>query len=187
VQSNTDVPTVITLNRRLQPTVETAEARVLTSAAGAALHRPPVQVSRPILEGSFTARYTVNLNLSQILSLGPITEHLSGSGRVSPLGSVRVSGTMDGSISVNNTQMTASNPGQITLAGPHGRVTLKLLAFPTAVPTQTLPFSIVGGTGAYKNSSGDGLLQLTHTGGVSTAHSSHGEVFSTSAEFQFVQ
>jgi hypothetical protein len=187
-----EIRTMIRRSRRLHAAIECAEARVLTSVAGSVMPQSAAAVrvqmvepaSHPVLQGSFTTHIAVNLSLRQILSGIPITEKLSGGGRIAPLGQVRVTGVMEGTTSLNGHPTASASPGRLTLAGPHGRITLNLLTRPTSAQTQSVPFVISGGAGMYKGATGDGVLEIAR-GANAASSGSHGLTISNNLVFHF--
>lgn len=150
---------------RLRPSVEGLEAKTLLSSfAGVMPHAAAVaaQVARataraPLagtVRGSYVER-TANPDTGDAFSFG-------GSGRLTPLGSVVLTGTIRSPGFVANGHST----GTLVLRGAGGSLTLSVTGPPqdgnTPVP-EVFHYTIAGGSGHYKGDTGGGYIDLTLT------------------------
>lgn len=90
---------------------------------------------------------------------------IQGQGKLSPLGSVRFSGTLHGTGFVATGEAT----GSLTLTNKRGSVTLSLEGPPqpgfTPPGSGTYQFHVTGGTKAYKKDIGSGTVDITLANG----------------------
>jgi hypothetical protein len=157
--------------------VEALEERALLShVAPAAFHhahraaRVP-RLTRPIaynkgeLQGGASGSYNVTPSRPGVAA----NYNLSGAGDVSILGNVQVNGT----ITVSVVRGRATRSGVITLSNANGMIRIRvqgnsgpLPAGPAAVtsPGMALKYTILNGTGAYRNVKGTGNVSLALAG-----------------------
>jgi hypothetical protein len=121
---------------------------------------PPISINRLSLNGTLTGSFT---NGPSPQSSAPtLLTILKGSGLVSPIGKVDVSGSL--TTSTTQAPTTLGPQGTVTLSNSQGSVTLRL-----SVPvgqvysrlSMRFEFSIVKGTGAFAGGAGTGSADLT--------------------------
>jgi hypothetical protein len=147
--------------RHFRPGIERLDDRVLPSAAtSAALHLPAAPPA-VVLHPTHAARLTLVGQVSGTWSTVPTVpdvgqvQKLSGSGTVSPLGTVQVRATlrMPGFIFIGRAT------GRLVLSSSQGTVTLQLtgpLQAAFGPPPGSFTYRVTGGTGAYVGDSGQG-------------------------------
>jgi hypothetical protein len=155
-------------NRRTNRTrlgIEPLEGRAVPSTGlhpGAAIHTSALVQGTQYLflngEAHGTTR-TVRTNPD-----AGTTVALDGSGRVSPLGQVHVSGTLHGTGFIQQGQAG----GTVRLSNARGSVTLSLEGPTqggfTPPPSGTYRFTVESGTGAYAHALGTGTVDVTFRG-----------------------
>jgi hypothetical protein len=147
---------------RFRPRVEEFEGRAAPSGLpGGPPHTAPVILVRghPVhLAGMLAGSYT---SPGLAVDAG-VSDTLTGSGPVGPLGQASVTGTVQGVGFIRSGRAG----GTLTLAGPRGAVTLRLRG-PVQPAFSPLPpsfaFTVTGGTGAYKGATGHGTATLSLT------------------------
>ena len=177
---------MIRTRRPLQPAIETAEARLLTSVAGAAIHAPHAHVQadaapRPLhlqLRGTFEVRANFRIPSDYLSNDRPIFAKLTGSASLPPLGPARIVGL--GLVEVGRGLETIhhTSPDYLTLADSGGRIALNVTSIPyTGKYPRHVPFVIEGGTGAYRGATGGGQIAFTLDGKVKDQTNHHGDEF----------
>jgi hypothetical protein len=153
----------VATSRRRGLQLEELGARVLPSANpllavhGHAAHAAH-PMAQPPLDGKGQGNYTDN----PIEHDSGITYTLSGTATFADLGDVTVSGTVHSVGFIREGRAS----GELTFTNANGSVTVKLVG-PKQPGFSALPhkftYTVIGGTGQYKNLSGDGTLHLVLT------------------------
>jgi hypothetical protein len=151
--------------RRMQPGLEFLEGRAVLSSVspGAAIHSTALVQGTTYLflngeaRGAFRQK-SVNPDIG-------VTFVLAGAGRVTPLGAVRLSGSLQGTGFI---RPPGHAGGTIQLSNARGSVTLRLEGPPqggfTPPPSATYQFSVESGTGAYAHTVGTGTADIAFKG-----------------------
>lgn len=151
--------------RRFFPTVESLESILALSGlpASAALAQVEAMGARTIaLTGSVSGPY----HARSIPDAGKTYTFTKGSGKVSPLGQVSLTGNVELPgllISTGGVTNPVYANGMLVIANGKGALTLRLSA-PSTDNAATLPrafaFKITGATGAYKGDTGGGWISI---------------------------
>lgn len=149
-------------SRRARPQVLTLEGRSLMSGASAQAPAVAAHVARPVhghpvvLNGRSTDLVTVNRKG---------IAHVTGSGRISGLGRVTITGT----VNTKAENSLLSSPwllyADLEIATPKGQINVHVTPGtiglnPFAQPVH-MQYSVEGGTGAYRHATGKGLVDLS--------------------------
>jgi hypothetical protein len=146
--------------RRSQPGLESLEGRAVLSTVlpGVTVHPAAVVQGTEYLFLNGKAQGTTRSVPTN--PDGGATLALEGSGRITPLGQVRVSGTLHGTGFIQQGQAG----GTLRLTNARGSVTLSLVG-PTQrgflpPPSGTYSFTVESGTGAYAHTLGTGTVDV---------------------------
>lgn len=150
--------------RRTTFELELLEGRVVPSTVHAGLHVRPTALVRGT--GYLFLNGTAQLQVHQVPGIPDTgtTYYVHGSGSVSPLGAVGLSGSLHGTGFI---QMGSAG-GTIQLSNGRGSVILSLVGPPqpgfTPLESGTYQFTMVKGTGAYAKDLANGTVDLTLSG-----------------------
>jgi hypothetical protein len=156
-------------HRSFHPTaLSSLETRVVLSHIGlghAALVHPihhfaaPVSVNHLSLNGTVSGTFVTTITPLSNLA-GGTTTTFQGTGSISGLGQVTVTGSLTTSVSATGVRSTVES---FTLTTSQGSVTIQLTkpaSTPTSPPTDQSSFSIVNATGVFKGATGTGTASL---------------------------